>query len=729
MKVNRFFACVIMVSFASTSLAATGLDTDSLAQKKDTVRWYNKVHDLGEISVVAHTPIVKMKTDKMSYQVKNDPDSKSHTVLEMLRKVPMVTVDGKNNISVNGSKEFKVYVDGRLSTTITRNPTQVLRNMPANSVLTIEIITNPGAQYDAEGVGGILNIITKKKKNLKAENSEFNGTVHSTIGTQHWGMDVSLNGQQNRLSYDLNLMGDYLLYRHTPESTSLLQKGNDPSSMQTSLNAHQQIPFYMGELALGYQLDSISSMHMSLSTTQFGMKETGTPSYLYSGGIYGKALSFSNHMLNKSKERSYDLSLDYQRFFGRGKLSSMMFTYQFSNNPTRNDIRRDYFDLPSAYQSVISSLSSHVVAKHINHNFLTDFSFKLGENNKLNTGTKYSMERNRSNAEDITYLQKQNILALYAEWESKMGWFSIKPGLRYEYTWQNTLYEKNTGENFKLSYGQLVPALSATAKISESQNIGINYNLRIRRPGIEELNPYVNRQDPTSIFYGNIHLDIEKTQNMALVYTLTGSKFSMSATLGHSMSNNAIEQYSFYQKGILNTTYGNVMKNHITSLNLYANWSVTPSTRMLLNTQTTYADMRSKQLEAHNSGWSSSINYGIQQTLPWQLKLTTNLELMTRDYTIQGWESGMAQLSASLSKSFCHDKWNISLSGTTGLSHGGKLIWKQYSEGKNFISTMSFSEPVQALSLGISYSFGGKNNKNDDFDVSLHAKKKRNEKR
>lgn len=167
-------------------------------QTTDSLAMYDKEADLGEVAVVAHVPMVKMTTDKMTYQVKNDADAKTQTVLQMLRKVPMVTVDGKNNISVNGSREFKVYVDGRLSTTITRNPTQVFRNMPASGVQSIEVITNPGARYDAEGVGGVLNIITKKKKNLNEEVRELNGTVSTTASLNNWGMETSLSGQHIR---------------------------------------------------------------------------------------------------------------------------------------------------------------------------------------------------------------------------------------------------------------------------------------------------------------------------------------------------------------------------------------------------------------------------------------------------------------------------------------------------------------------------------------------------
>ena len=119
----------------------------------------DNVTQLGNVEVVAQKPLVKMTVDKMSYSVSDDVDAKTNTVLDMLRKVPMVTVDGSDNITVNGSSSFKVFVDGKPSVMMSSNPSQIFKNMPASSVQNIEVVTNPGAKYDAEGVGGVLNLI------------------------------------------------------------------------------------------------------------------------------------------------------------------------------------------------------------------------------------------------------------------------------------------------------------------------------------------------------------------------------------------------------------------------------------------------------------------------------------------------------------------------------------------------------------------------------------------
>lgn len=140
--------------------------------KEFTLKSSTKVVDLGTmlsaeannelkgVEVVAQKPLVKVDVDKIEYNIEDDPDSKSNSILEMLRKVPLVTVDGEDNIQVNGSSSFKVHVNGKPNNMMSNNPKEVLKSMPANSIKYIEVITSPGAKYDAEGVGGILNIVT-----------------------------------------------------------------------------------------------------------------------------------------------------------------------------------------------------------------------------------------------------------------------------------------------------------------------------------------------------------------------------------------------------------------------------------------------------------------------------------------------------------------------------------------------------------------------------------------
>ena len=162
------------------------------------------------VEVVAQKPLVKMEVDKMSYNVAEDEDSKSATVLDMLRKVPMVTVDGQDNITVNGSSSFKVYVDGMPNVMFSSNPSMVFKSMPASAVKSIEVTTNPGAKYDAEGAAGVLNIVMNKLTPMGQQSMNgYNGTLRASAGNKQLGGSAFISGQQGKLSYSANVMTSY----------------------------------------------------------------------------------------------------------------------------------------------------------------------------------------------------------------------------------------------------------------------------------------------------------------------------------------------------------------------------------------------------------------------------------------------------------------------------------------------------------------------------------------
>ena len=183
-------------------LTATGgvIDLGQLLVQDDTKQ-------LKGVEVVAQKPLVKMETDKMSYDVQADNDAKTNTVLDMLRKVPMVTVDGQDNISVNGQSSFKVYVDGKPNVMFSSNPSQIFKSMPASAVKSIEVVTNPGAKYDAEGTGGVLNIIMNRINGKSAVNMNgYNGNLAISAGNKGWRSSGFLRGQQGKLTYSANIM-------------------------------------------------------------------------------------------------------------------------------------------------------------------------------------------------------------------------------------------------------------------------------------------------------------------------------------------------------------------------------------------------------------------------------------------------------------------------------------------------------------------------------------------
>ena len=206
----------------------------------------------------------------------------------------------------------------------------------------------------------------------------------------------------------------------------------------------------------------------------------------------------------------------------------------------------------------------------------------------------------------MDYEHSNNIGALYAEYEGKWGMLGAKAGMRYERTWQDIKYHLGNGQDFKNDYGTLVPSASLSYTLAPTSNLGMTYNMRISRPGISYLNPYVDRSTPTALTYGNSDLDVEKTHNIALVFNAFSQKMMDNLNLSHNFTDNGIEQYSFDDGTYLNTTYGNIVKRHLTGLNGYVNWLMFKNTRLFVNGGVSYVDLRSDKLDARNNGWQAN---------------------------------------------------------------------------------------------------------------------------
>ena len=677
------------------------------------------------VEIVAQKPLVKMEVDKMSYNVAEDEDSKSYTVLDMLRKVPMVTVDGQDNITVNGSSSFKVYVDGMPSVMFSSNPSMVFKSMPATAVKSIEVVTNPGAKYDAEGAAGVLNIVMNKQNPQAAQSlNGYNGTVRASAGTKQLGGSVFINGQQGKFSYSANVMTSYNKPGSTKTETEQIQ-ANGNSQLMTSDN-DLKTPFTMGSLSLGYQIDSMSTLNLTAQVNSMSMKTAGTSMTTING--LNNNFSYGSTTDMKNSRTSFNGSLDYQRFFNQDHTKSLALTYQLDYNPTKSEMTNRFntqsmtMDLTDRYSENKNKTMSHTFQLDYTMPLATGHTLSLGSKLQLHDATadsKYYLKSVYDPSSSSEYEYKNSILAGYGEYAGNFNKFGVKAGLRYEYTWQNVEYHLGNGEDFKKDYGTLVPSASLQYTISQGSNLGLTYNMRISRPGISYLNPYVDKSNPIALTYGNPELDVEKSHNLSLVYNLFTPKLVVNLNLHHNFVDNAISQYSFYDSdNLLNTTYGNIVQRHQTGLNGYVNYLMTKNTRLFFNGSLNYLDLKSDALEQNNSGWTFNAMVGLQQTLPWNLKLSAFAITSTKSYTLQGWSGGFNLLTASLSKSLLKDKLNLSVSAMMGLNSGGKLNIESDTKGKDFTTHTNVRVPISGVTFTVSYTFG-----NSKVKTKQHVKR------
>lgn len=730
---------------------------DEMPLPTDTVAWDSATwsKDLEAVTVVAKKPLVKTDIDKLTYDVESDPESKTNNILEMLRKVPMVTVDGQDNIKVNNSSSFKVYVNGKPNNMMSNNPSEVLKSMPANTIKKIEVITNPGPKYDAEGVGGILNIIT-----VGRGMEGYTLTVGTNVNTSG-GVGGNLFGTVQKGK--LTVSGRYNYnYRDQPRSWSrntqeMLGEVSETSANvvnESSTTAHSN--FQSGNLEASYEIDSLR-----LVTASFGLWGSHGKGRIESSSIgtypvdASQLYRYSDFMKTKQGWSSIDGSIDYQRSFHQ-KDRLLTFSYKINTEPNTRDDDDVYSDMEAveAWQDYMHRMKNqrhNQDASTTEQTFQIDYTTPIGKLHTVEAGAKYILRNNRSDDDRYTqetqegaayvfdetnsshYKHTNNILAGYLGYGLKWNWLSGRLGLRYEHTLQDVKYLLGRGDDFRKNFDDLVPSASVGFRVSDEVNFRLGYNMRIYRPGIWFLNPYIDDSNPSSISQGNSDLVSEKNHRLSLGFNLNTSKFSLNMNAVASFTNNSIESVvslvddrtivglqSPTGKQVLYTTYQNIGKKKIGGLSAYLSWNIFKSTRIYSNLYGSYSDF-SDGNELRNHGWYGYTSTGLDQTLPKDWRITLNYFGMTPDIGLQGKGSSYSSYSLSVNKSFFDKRLTFALSAnnffrkyreSTDVTESENF--RQSSWGKYRSGMVSFSVSYRLGSLKASVKKAERSIENDD---------------
>ena len=665
----------------------------------------NDAETLKESSVSALRTLVKIGADRLSYDVEHDIDAKSMTALDLLRKVPMVTVDAQDNITVNGSSSFKVYVDGRPNQMLSNNPSQMFKMMPASSIKSIEVVTNPGAKYDAEGTGGILDIKTMSGTPGSVVQDGIYGTVMSGIDSRgRLDGGLSINAQKGKWSFGANIHGGRENYSGIESYNIFTYESTATTIENLTTNVGNKGGGMFSNLTVGFEPDSLNLFNLSVGFNHFGHHNIGIggrTTYTIAGV---PTMGYTQDMDNLMSMSFINTSFDYQHSFAGNRDKTLTLSYQYSGNPQKNnsDYTLKYDDgREENRKSVMDDISSE-------HTFQADFTTPIGKNQTLSTGLKYIFRHNSANDayNDVPsiYDYYNHIGAAYAEYTATINKVVLTAGLRYEHTFQKVDYDK-ADKNFNINYPNLVPNASLQWNLSQASNLSLAYNMRIRRPGISSLNPYVDQSDPNSRFYGNPDVRAEQNHRISLAYNYASPKWVISLKMRERLGKGGISEYSFYDGNVLNTTFGNIVNHSSTGLDLYANWNISSKTRLYVNGDVDYDIYHSEELDLRNSGWETGIFAGFQTSIFWDMRLSLNTFIHGADISLQGRSAPFQFGMMGLTKTFFNEKLSVSLEGMTPL-FSRYLNIEEYSWGKDFEVKNTIKVPVQSVGFHISYTFG-----------------------
>ena len=723
--------CVFTTASAQTDSLATA-QRDSL--KLDSIY---KSMELQGVEIVKQKSLVKSDIDKITYDIENDPDSKSNSILEMLRKVPMVTVDSEDNIQVNGSSSFKVYVNNKPNQMMSKNPKEVLKSMPANSIKKIEVITNPGPKYDAEGVGGILNIITHGS-GLEGYTATFSGNA----GNRGLGASAYATVKSGKLTasgrYSYNYRDDPKGYSGGSRKTiGSVSESSSDLSYEGNSKGHGNSQF--GSFEASYEIDTLRLITASFDLWGGGSRSHSENSTFATSPLSSASLYHYNAASRSKNNYAYiDGSIDYQRRFPvEDRL--LTFSYKIENNPDKSEAYTNYIDTEASdgWESFLQRLRDlrNDGDKHTTeHTFQVDYTTPLAKIHTLETGLKYilrdnSSDNDRYNQETFGssnyvfddyysthYKHQHDILAAYLGYGLKLDKVSGRLGLRYEHTLQKVEYKLGRGDDFTKHFNDFVPSASIGYKLTPTSNLRFGYDMRIYRPSIWYLNPYLDDTNPASVSQGNSYLDSEKSHSLSLSYSSFTPKFNINLSLRYGFTNNSIESVNRLMKDteiaglrnptgkdVIYSTYENIGHNEGINLNAYVNWNATKNTRIYINSRLSYVDMDNGDA-LHNYGWNLFAFGGAQQTLPKDWRITLNFYGMTPHINLQGRGSSYSSYSVSVNKSWLKKRLNVSLSASNFLKKYKRFESKV--EDLLFVQDSWAKSNQQYFTLNISYRIG-----------------------
>lgn len=728
---------VLTISSMGRADIVKDIDTNGNGRAIDlgTILIKDDRNELSGVEVVAQKPLVKADIDKLEYDIESDPDSKSNTILEMLRKVPMVTVDGEDNIKVNGSSSFKVYVNGRPNNMMSNNPSEVLKSMPANTIKKIEVITNPGPKYDAEGVGGILNIVTV--------GSGFEGyTVTVSANGSNTGVGGGLFGtvKVGKLTVSARYNYNHNSQPRSYSGSTLTVTDENPSSASANIESEgsskSRSNFQSGSLEASYEIDTLNLVTASFGLWGNNYSSRGTSSTVGTSPLDGGGLySYSMPSHSRNSWFSIEGSVDYQRLF-KVKDRMLTFSYRISTDPENTDSYTDYDDMTATagWEDYLRRLENQHNDGHQNtteHTFQVDFTTPFDSIHTLEAGAKYILRDNSSENDRYTmaamdgggyefdedhsshYKHRNDILAAYLGYGIKWKRLSGRLGLRYEHTIQDVKYLLGRGDDFRKDFDDIVPSASIGYRLTDTQNLRLGYNMRIYRPGIWYLNPYLDDSNPSSISQGNPNLVSEKSHSFSLSYNSFTNKLSVNLSLRYSFTNNSIQSVSSLVndndiaglqeptgKSVLYTTYRNIGKTRAANLSGYINYNPFTTTRIYVNLYGGWQYL-SDGAALKNTGWSMFAYGGAQQTLPKDWRISLNVYGQTPWISLQGKGDATIGYSLNINKQLLNKRLTISAFASN--------FFKKYMVYENTTASTGFTQNTWSRfnqqRFGVSVSF------------------------
>ena len=626
---GEYYLKTYFVGFHDTTVSSIIINdnTSILTLPPIVIRAMSNV--LGEVEISAEKDLYQTTVDKKIYNVDKDIQSKSGSASDVLKNVPSVSVDIDGTVSLRGSTNLTIFINGKPSPLMKISAADALMSIPANTIEKIEVITSPSAKYRTDGAGGIINIVLKK-----TNKAGLNGTLSANVGNDdRYNSTLSLNYQLNKF----NFFGSYGYrqdYRYKSKNDERIQY----DSLGRMVNSYNQTtenygyPYsHMGQLNVDYAINKSNDLGLSLSLFDKRVTKTDNTVTLFKDSTNFILSDFDRHNIDPEKEYENELSLEFEHRFKKED-HTLAFDVTFADlaeqehnhftetyrSPSDQIIKQNTL-LKDGMRQVQSNLvytlpikeGSLLEAGYYSEIIHQDMNF-YGESYISNTEA-WAVDKNKTNH----FLFDQQVHALFLTYTHEIEDLTVMAGLRGEQVYLNSNLLTLDSVIAK-NYFKLFPSLHLSYDLSDKHKLQLSYSKRINRPEGDQLNPFPEYKNAINIDAGNPNLKPEQIHSVELGYQGKGDKLTLLPTIYYRYTYDAFTEISRYLNDtVLLTTQQNLSSNQSAGLELVVTGKVKKLLTLNLSGNAYY-----NQIDASNLGYSS-----IKSAFIWTSKLAANLNI------------------------------------------------------------------------------------------------------
>ncbi|MGF1925444.1 MAG: TonB-dependent receptor domain-containing protein, partial [Bacteroidia bacterium] len=681
---------------------------------------------LNEVTITAPKATMQMGIDKKIFSVDQSLVSEGGSASDLLQNVPSVQTDIDGNVSLRGSSGVRVLIDGKPSLIAGGNIAQILQSIPASSIESVELITNPSAKYDAEGQSGIINIVLKRNKKLG-----FNGSIALTAGNrENYNGNTSLSFQNNKV----NLYGNYS-YRYgnrigggfnniqylnpSPNSLAFAGQVNNSVDLNKGHNLKAGMDYYLAE-------KSVISFSSGINIGNGDENEMLYIDQLYSNR---NPFSLSNRSNNEQQERnSYDLGLDFSQKFKTPKEElTVNLGFSEGSNDNYQVYNTNVYNIQGVSSNDIDIQRTTRNGFNRNYNLQLDYTKPLGNFGKIEAGFRSQIRISESSTYadqlspvdgnfDFNYAlsndfnNKDQVHAAYLNYQNQIKNFGYQIGIRAEDAKLDTrmgAYNVNSALAYtpgQVAYTRIYPSIFLTQKISEEQQVQLSYSRRVNRPRGWDTNPFLDVSDPLNYRQGNPNLQPEDVHAFELSYSRFWKKFSVISSAYLRQTDDVIQRIRTEPdaNGITITTPQNLTRNISSGLELIGKFDLVKKWNFTANVNLYQSKIQGVPAFGivENAGFSWNANLTNNFTLPLGITLQIKGDYRAAEVMAQGKRNAMYGLDAGGKYDFKDKKSSLSLNIRDVFA---TRRWGMTTEGST--SIVDFSRQMQGTMANLTYSY------------------------